>query len=125
MTKEVYLDITLRREPAHKEIRKTFQQNTGLILIRIYDDKAKKIRMKASGKESGNKTRHFGDQVIMKEEKISSGSVKEIIREIDAVDEEDECDEKNFKERADLLDKEARLSMRKNDSISDKDMPWI
>ena len=46
--------------------------------------------MKARYKETRNNMRHCKDQVIMKEGKIESASVKEIIREIDVEDEEDE-----------------------------------
>ena len=48
-------------------------------------------------------------------------SDKEIIREADVEEEEDECIKKNLKERADLVDKDARVNMKNsNDSIYDE-----
>ena len=41
--------------------------------------------------------RNYGDQVIMKEVKISSASVEETTREEDAEEEEDECIKQKFK----------------------------
>ena len=83
------MDITLKRESSDKEIRQTFQQNPGPHLIKICDERAKKFRMKAREKEARNNMRYYGDQVIMKEGKIMHASVKEIIRETDAEEEED------------------------------------
>ena len=71
--------------------------------------------------------RHYRDQVIMKERKIASALVKEIIREVDAQEEEDEHIKQNFNKRYELVDKDARLSIRKhkNDSFSDEVLSWM
>ena len=65
----------LKREPGHRELRQTFQQNPGPMIIKIYDEEAKKFRMKATDKETSNKMRHYGDQINMKECLIASFSV--------------------------------------------------
>ena len=57
--------------------------------------------------------RYYGDQVVMKEVKIASASVEETTREEDAEEEEDECIKQKFKERADLVDKDARVITNK------------
>ena len=66
-----------------------------------------------SDKKNGNNMMHYGDQVIMKEGQIASASVKETIRKVDAEEEEDEKIKQKVKERADLFDKNARVSIKK------------
>ena len=49
----------------------------------------------------------------MKDRQIASASVKETIREEVSEKEEDECIEQKIKERADLVDKDVRVSTKK------------
>ena len=46
--------------------------------------------------------RHYWDQLFIKERKIASASVKEIIIEVDAEETEDEHVKQTFNERADF-----------------------
>ena len=71
------------------------------------------MRKKVSNKENRNNMRRYGDQVIIKEEQIMFVSVKEIIREEDVEEEEDEHIQQKFKETACLVEKDARVSMNK------------
>ena len=66
MMKKIDTDIMLKRELVNREVRQTYQQNSGLILMKICDEEAKKIRMKARDKETRSNVRHYGDQVMMK-----------------------------------------------------------
>ena len=69
--------------------------------------------MKAIEKETRNNMRHCGYQVIMKEGQIASVPVKEISRETDAEDKEDYHIRQKSNERAEIVEKEARLSTSK------------
>ena len=71
-----------------------------------------------SYKENRNNIRNYGDQGIMKERKIPSASFKEIIREAGTEEEEDECIKQKFKERAELVDKDARVNIKKIQMIA-------
>ena len=80
----------MKIEKGHRESRQEFQQNPGLILIKICDEEAKIIRKKARDKKNRNSMRRHGDQFIVKEVQISSVSVKEITIEIDVEKEKEE-----------------------------------
>ena len=82
-------------------------------MIKIYDEEANATRMEARDKETRNNTRQCRDQVIMKEAQVAHVPFKEIMKDIDAEDEKDEHVRQKFKERAELVDKEARLIMSK------------
>ena len=84
MMKEAALDMILKRELGHREVRQIFEKNSGLILIKICDEEEKKARMKETYEETINSMKHCGDQVIMKEGQIASFPVKELVREADA-----------------------------------------
>ena len=81
--------------------------------MQMCDTKAKEIRINAVNKVINNNMRHYGEQVIMKGGQIASLPVKELIREVDA--EEEECNYINskFKDRAKLVDKMARMNIKK------------
>ena len=64
--KEIDMDLMPKREPSHREVRQTFQQNSDPILIKIYDEEVRNVRKKVSDKENRNNVRHYGDQVIIK-----------------------------------------------------------
>ena len=85
---EAYLEMMLIREQGHREVRKAFQQNPGPKLIKMCDEKAKEVIISTSNTETSNNMRHRGEQVIMKGGQISSFPVKELIREVDAKEEE-------------------------------------
>ena len=103
----------LKRELEHRKVRKTFQQNPGPILIKIYNEEANAIQMEARDKETRNDIRHCRDQMIVKEAQVAHASVKEVTRDTDAEDEKDEHIRQKFKERDELVDKEARLITNK------------
>lgn len=46
MMKESCLDIILKREPGHREVRQTFQKIPDPMLIKIYDEETKKFEWK-------------------------------------------------------------------------------
>ena len=109
--KEEDLNIMLKRKPGYREVRQTFQKNPVPILIEICDKEVKKVQTKVTDKETSNKMRHYGDQVILKEGQLSSLPVKEPIREVVTEEEEDNCTKKKLNERADLFDKKARINI--------------
>ena len=57
--------------------------------------------------------RHHGDQVIVKEGQTSSASVKKTMREADAEEEKDEHIKQKFNRRAELVNEDVILIMRK------------
>ena len=57
---------------------------------------------------------HCDEQVIMKAGKIASLPVKEVMREVDTEEEESEWMTNNFKEKAKLVDKMERVSIKKH-----------
>ena len=61
MVTEADLGMMLKREPGHREATQIFQQNTGPMLIKIFDEEAKKVRMKVTDKETRNNMRHHGN----------------------------------------------------------------
>ena len=111
--KEVDTDKTLKRELVHREVRQTLQQNPVPMLIQICDKEAKKMQMKAKNKDTSNNMRHCRDQLIMKEDQIASLPVNELIREAGAEEEEENCTKKKCNGRDELVDKKARLNMKK------------
>ena len=57
--------------------------------------------------------RRYGEQVLMKGGQIASMPTKEMIREIDAEEEENECIRNKFKEQEHLVDKIAPKNLKK------------
>ena len=77
------------------------------------DTKAKEIRMNAETKVMNNNVRHYGDKTIIKDVKIASILVKELIRKIDT--EEEECNymHSKFKDKDHLVEKSHESTSRK------------
>ena len=76
MMKEEDIDTILKREAGHRELRQTFQQNPGPMIIKICDEEAKKVLTKVTDEGNSNNIRHYGVQVIMKEGQIASSPFK-------------------------------------------------
>ena len=56
---------------------------------------------------------HYGEKVIMKYGKVASLLVKELIREVGAKEEECKHMSSKFKDQANLVDNNARTSIKK------------
>ena len=79
MMKKVDLEIMLKREEGHREVRQTFQQNHVPKLIKTCNEKVKKVRMSAANKETSKNFMCCVDKVIMKGGQIEFLLVKELI----------------------------------------------
>ena len=88
LIKEKDLDVMLIRDQGHGEVRKSFHLNSGPKLTKMCDTKGKESRMNTETKVMNNNMRHYGEKVIVKDGKITSLLVKELIREVDAEEEE-------------------------------------
>ena len=77
------------------------------------DGKAKEIRNNTVNKEDNKSMRNYGEKVTMKAGQIASVSVKALMREVNA--EEEECNyvKTKFKDREDLVNKMAKLNIKK------------
>ena len=62
--------------------------------------------------------RHFGEQVLMKGGQIASMPIKELFREIDVDEEENEHIAKKFKEQEYLVDKLVRKKLEENANVT-------
>ena len=105
LMEEVELDTVLIREQGNREVMQAFHMNHGPELIRMCDGKSKEIRINAVSKEDNDNVVRYGEKVIMKSGQIESMPVKEIIRKVDAKEEEGTHLISKFKDRANLVEK--------------------
>ena len=73
--------------------------------------KSKEAIINVANKEDNNNMRHYGEKVIMKAGQIVSISVKELIRDLDAEEEESDYVISKFKDRSDLVDNMAKINI--------------
>ena len=81
------LEITLIRQHGHRDVIQN-DQNPGPKLIKMCDEKAKQVRKRAVHQSTSNNIRYFGEQALMKGDQLASMPTKELIRAIDAEEEE-------------------------------------
>ena len=78
------------------------------------DRKAKDVGINAANKEDNNTMRCYGEKVIMKAGQIASMRVKELMREVDAEEEEGDYVMGKFKDRVNVVEKWQELMSRKH-----------
>ena len=89
------------------------EQNPGPKLIKMCDEEAKQARKRALCQSTSNNIRHFNKHALMKGNQLASMPIKELIRTIDAEEEENECVASKFKELKHLVDVKARRHLTK------------
>ena len=67
--------------------------------------------------------RYLGDQVLMRDRKIASGSIKEIIREIDMIEEEEKYIKEKFMDQANLASQKRKSKMNCDRNKNSKLVP--
>ena len=106
------LEISLIRQHGHRDVIQN-DQNPGPKLIKMCDEKAKQVRKRAVHQSTSNNMRYFGEKALMKGDQLASMPIKELIRAIDAEEEEKEYAASKFKELKHLVDMKARKHLKK------------
>jgi len=91
LIEESQLNIRLDRIQACREIRGSFKQNLERHVIKLFDQKAKVVMTNMDLKNMDSNARYYGNYLIKHENELISILINEIIRSIDAIEEEKRC----------------------------------
>ena len=115
LIERIKFDIKIHLIKSHEKQVGTYEQNPMKHLIKECDRKAKTIREESRNKMNCTNIKFYGSYTMKRNGELQSRAVKEVIRILDAREEENEYARRKYKHKFEFIDMEARNAFKTGD----------
>jgi hypothetical protein len=109
--KEVVIEIPIIKVHAKKNLMESFTQNPGAYIVKMCNMRAIKVRVIIDEREEDSNIRYYGDTAMIIGDDMISKSMNELIREIDAIEEEKRYFAEKFLGKEDLINMRVKVNI--------------